>query len=87
MTNFKRVLLVTKLTKKQLAKKAIKNLNLMCFDKFLYTQICKVENVPDFLIEVQGAGIFCRIIVIDEIQFAAGNGVITESHILNRKAA
>lgn len=81
MTNstYKRIILV--LTKKP-TRKQILNLGLDIFENKCYTRICRTESTDKVLAQFQEAGIRGKIIVVDEFQFASGNGVIADDVIL-----
>lgn len=78
---FKRILFFAKPTKTQ-----INNLALDCFDAACYGRITNEENVLKVLKQAQSLGLTCKIIVMDEIQFAAGHGVIAKDVIVHKVA-
>lgn len=78
MRNFKRILFFTNPSRKQ-----IETLNLDIYTDNCYTCISLEENVKKNLEKAQAAGIHCHILVVDEHQFAAGNGIITRDVIVH----
>jgi len=79
MSKFKRILFFTKFTTKQ-----IEEFGLDIFETGCYGRIVNGEpgRVNEILRRVQAAGVTCKFIVMDEYEFAGGNGCIAKDVIV-----
>lgn len=79
MSNFKRILFFAKFTTRQ-----IDELGLDIFENNCYTRIARAGDghVNEVIRRVQAEGATCKFIIMDEQDFAGGNGVITKDVIV-----
>ena len=79
MRNFKRILFFAKFTSRQ-----VDLLDLDIFENNCYSRIARAGDghVDEIIRRVQAAGVFCKFIIMDEGDFAGGNGVIAKDVIV-----
>jgi len=79
MSNFKRILFFAKFTSRQ-----VDELGLNIFENNCYSRIARAGDghVNEIIRRVQDAGVTCKFIIMDENDFAGGNGVIAKDVIV-----